>query len=347
MSFYFLIFNLNFEPTKMNNMNTVIRKIGVLTSGGDSPGMNACVRAVVRTAHYYNIDVFGIMEGYKGMLEGNFKQLSNFDVAGIISRGGTLLRTSRCPEFRELAGRQKAYENLKKEGVDALVIIGGDGSFAGALAFEQEFGIPSIGTPGTIDNDLFGTDYTIGFDTAVNTVVKAIDQIRDTAASHNRLFFIEVMGRDSGYIAVNSCVAGGGEAVLFPEESRDLTWLMDYLEEKKKRKILSSIVVVAEGDETGGAVEINKLIKKTYPQYDTRVTVLGHLQRGGAPSAFDRILASRLGMHAVEGLLQGQRNVMAGLINNELVFTPFKTAIAGHKKEIHPDLVKMSQILVV
>ena len=322
-----------------------MKKIGVFTSGGDAPGMNACIRAVVRTAHHHNIEVVGILDGYKGILNSQFKTLSNYDVAGIINRGGTILRSSRCPEFHEASHRKKAFMNLQKEGIEGLVAIGGNGTFTGALVFEKEFGIPTIGVPGTIDNDLYGTDFTIGFDTACNTVVHALDALRDTATSHNRLFIVEVMGRDAGHIAVNTCIAGGGEAVLLPEEEKDLPELMQYLNEKRQKKIFSSIVVVAEGDQIGGAVQLNNIIKEKYPHYDSRVTILGHTQRGGIPSCMDRMLASRLGMHAVEALKDGKRNMAVGQVNGEVVLNTFKDSITK-SKNIHPDLLKMSHILV-
>ncbi|NEQ50704.1 MAG: 6-phosphofructokinase [Leptolyngbya sp. SIO3F4] len=322
-----------------------LRNIGVFTSGGDAPGMNACIRAVVRTAHHYGLEVTGILEGYRGMVEGKFRPLSAPDVSNTIARGGTLLRSSRCPEFREASGRKRAFDQLKEAGIQGLIAIGGNGTFMGAQVFEEEFGIPTIGVPGTIDNDLSGTDFTIGFSTACQVAVEAIDKLRDTATSHNRLFFVEVMGRDSGYIAVHTCVAAGAEAVLYPEDTNDLEQLMRFLQEKSKRKVFSSIVVVAEGDETGGAVEINKLVRERYPQYDTRVTVLGHLQRGGSPTVFDRLLASRLGMHAVEALRQGKRNVMVGQVRDEVVLTPFGEALA-QRKRLNIDLLRMSHILV-
>lgn len=322
-----------------------MKKIGVFTSGGDSPGMNACVRAVVRTALHHGVEVLGIKEGYSGMLNGDFRPLSGLDVSNIINKGGTILKSSRCPEFKTLDGRRKAYEHLKQAGIEGLVAIGGNGTFTGALVFEQEYGIPTVGAPGTIDNDLYGTDLTIGFDTACNTVLEAIDRIRETAASHNRLFLVEVMGRDAGYIALNTCIAGGAEAVLLPEDKEDLHLLMDYLASNLQKKMHANIVVVAEGDEAGGAIEINKLIKRRYPEYDTRVTILGHLQRGGAPSCIDRVLASRLGMNAVEALVKGKRNVMVGQVNNEIVFTSFKDSIEKHKK-LNDDLMKMSKILL-
>ena len=322
-----------------------MKKIGVFTSGGDAPGMNACIRAVVRTAHHHEIEVVGIMEGYCGILKKQFKELRNIDVSGIINRGGTILRSSRCPEFKTKEARKQAYENLKEFGIDGLVAIGGNGTFTGALYFEQEFGIPTIGVPGTIDNDLYGTDYTIGFDTACNTAMNAIDAIRDTASSHNRLFIVEVMGRDAGHIAVNACVASGGEAVMLPEDEEDLPQLMEYLDEKRKKKIFGSIIVVAEGDQVGGAMELNQMIQEKYPQYDTRVSILGHIQRGGIPTCMDRILASRLGMHATEALLRGERNLAVGTQNGEVVFSTFEESI-HHAKSIHPDLLKMSHILV-
>lgn len=326
-------------------MSFAMKKIGVFTSGGDSPGMNACIRAVVRTAHHHDVEVVGILEGYKGILNNQFRELKNYDVAGIINRGGTILRSSRCPEFLEPEHRKRAFMNLQKEGIEGLIAIGGNGTFTGALVFEKEFGFPTIGVPGTIDNDLYGTDYTIGFDTACNTVVHALDAIRDTATSHNRLFIVEVMGRDAGHIAVNSCIAGGAEAVLLPEEEKDLPELMQYLNEKRKKKIFSSIIVVAEGDQVGGAVQLNNIIKEKYPHYDSRVTILGHVQRGGSPTYLDRMLASRLGMSSVEALLNGERNQAVGLVNGEVVLSSFKDSITK-SKNIHSDLLKMSHILV-
>lgn len=322
-----------------------MKKIGVFTSGGDAPGMNACIRSVVRTAHHHNVEVIGIQEGYKGMLNNDFKTLSNFDVSNIINKGGTILGSSRCLEFMTISGRKKAYDHLQEQGIEGLVAIGGNGTFTGALVFEQEFGIPTIGVPGTIDNDLYGTDFTIGFDTACNTVIDAIDRIRETAASHKRLFFIEVMGRDAGYIALKTCIAGGAEAVLLPEDKEDLHLLMDYLAANSKKKMHANIVIVAEGDEMGGAVEINKLVRKNYPEYDTRVTILGHVQRGGTPTCSDRVLASRLGMHAVEGLIAGNKNVMVGVVNDVVQQTSFKNSIEKNKT-LNQDLIKMSKILV-
>jgi 6-phosphofructokinase 1 len=325
--------------------NLLMKRIGLFTSGGDAPGMNACIRSVVRTAHHHEVEVVGIMEGYCGMLKKQFKELQNIDVAGIINRGGSILRASRCREFREKESRELAYNNLREAGIDGLVAIGGNGTFTGAYHFEKEFGMPTIGVPGTIDNDLYGTDYTIGFDTACNTAMTAIDAIRDTASSHNRLFIVEVMGRDAGFIAVNSCVASGGEAVMLPEDEQDLPQLMEYLDEKRKKKIFGSIVVIAEGDQVGGAMELDQIIKEKYPQYDTRVTILGHVQRGGIPTCSDRILASRLGMHATEALIRGEKNKAVGVINDEVVFNSFDDSI-HHAKSIHPDLLKMSHILV-
>lgn len=326
-------------------MKTSLSKIGVFTSGGDAPGMNACIRAVVRAGHHYNLDVVGIYEGYRGMIDAQFQTLDNHAVSGIVNRGGTFLFSSRCPEFRTKEGRQKAYENIQQAGIEALVAIGGDGTFTGARIFEEEFGIPTIGVPGTIDNDLFGTDHTIGFDTACNVATEAIDKIRDTASSHNRLFFVEVMGRDSGYIALQTCIASGAEAVLYPEGTQDLRQLMSFLEEKSGKKKLAHIVVVAEGDESGGAHEISQRVREEYPEYDTRVTILGHIQRGGSPTVTDRVLASRLGMHAVEALLRGKCNEMVGQVNGSIHFTPFGDALTQHKK-LNVDLLRMSHILV-
>lgn len=322
-----------------------MKKIAVFTSGGDAPGMNACIRAVVRTASHYGMEVVGLTEGYCGMINRQSVALDKRSVAGIIGKGGTILRSSRCPDFKLPEVRKRAFDYLTELGVEGVVAIGGNGTFTGALHFEQEHGIPTIGVPGTIDNDLFGTDHTIGFDTACNTAVHAIDAIRDTASSHNRLFIVEVMGRDAGHIAVNACVAGGGEAVMLPEDKNDLPQLMGFLDEKRKHKIYGSMIVVAEGDEVGGAVKLNEIIKEKYPQYDTRVIILGHVQRGGTPSAFDRLLASRLGMNAVEALRNNQRNEAVGVVNGEVTFTSFKEAITK-SKQIHPDLMKMSHILV-
>jgi 6-phosphofructokinase 1 len=325
-------------------MSKKISKIGVLTSGGDSPGMNAAIRAVVRTGLYHNLEVFGIMRGYQGMIEDDIIPMHSRSVANIIQRGGTILKTARSKEFFEPEGRKKAYDNLKKHGIDGLVIIGGDGSFRGAQKFANEFDIPSIGLPGTIDKDIAGTDFTIGFDTAVNTAVEAIDKIRDTADAHDRMFIIEVMGRDAGYIALHSGIATGAEHILIPETKTDIEALIDSLEEKERRKKLVNMIVVAEGDETGGANEVAEVVKKRLPHLDTRVCILGHIQRGGSPSCLDRLIASRLGYAAVDALLEGKYNTMIGVVNNKLHFTPLDKAIKA-KQRISDEWLKIVKIL--
>ncbi|HRP55058.1 6-phosphofructokinase [Agriterribacter sp.] len=309
-------------------MEKKVSKIGVLTSGGDAPGMNAAIRAVVRTGLYYGLDVFGIVRGYAGMIENDIFKMETRSVANIIQRGGTILKTARCKEFFEPAGRKKAYENLKKLGINGLVIIGGDGSFRGAQIFSNEYDIPCIGLPGTIDKDIAGTDFTIGFDTAVNTAVEAIDKIRDTADAHDRLFIIEVMGRDSGYIALHSGIATGAENILIPERITDISEVIDSLQEKEKRKKLVNLLVVAEGSELGGANEIAKVLKGKMPNADIKVCILGHIQRGGSPSCIDRVIASRMGYAAVECLMTGKDvNTMIGIINNQLHYTPLDQAV--------------------
>lgn len=301
-----------------------IKKIGVLTSGGDAPGMNAAIRAVVRTALYHSMEVMGIRQGFKGMIEGDFVNMTSKDVGNIIQRGGTILGTSRSMEFKTESGRRQAYENLQKNKIDACVVIGGDGTFTGAGIFSKEYDIPFIGIPGTIDNDLYGTDYTIGYDTALNTVVEAVDRIRDTASSHERLFFIEVMGRGAGFIALHSGIATGAEAVLMPELENQEEGLRAYLKRQNKK---SNIILVAEGNKMGGAQEIAEKVKEDFKDYDVRVNVLGHIQRGGSPSAFDRFLASRLGVAAIEALLDNQRSIMVGFVNHETVLVPFNKTI--------------------
>lgn len=326
-------------------MESRIKKIGVFTSGGDSPGMNAAIRAVVRTCAYMKLDCVGIYRGYQGMIEGDFKTMDARSVNNIINKGGTILKSARCDDFRSAEGRKKAYEQLTKEGIDALVVIGGDGSFTGAMIFNQEFGFPVIGIPGTIDNDIFGTSNTLGFDTALNTVVEIIDKIRDTASSHNRLFFVEVMGRDAGHIALNVGVGAGAEEILIPEENLGLERLLDSLKRSKKSGKSSSIVVVAEGDKIGKSVfELKEYVEEHLPIYDVRVSVLGHLQRGGAPSCYDRVLASRMGVKAVESLMQGKTNFMVGIQNNEITLTPISKAIKGHSK-IDKELIRVSDIM--
>ena len=322
-----------------------IKKIAVLTSGGDSPGMNAAIRSVVRTCAYLQIECVGIYRGYQGMIEGDFKTMDARSVNNIINKGGTILKSARCDDFRTEQGRKKAYDQLKKENVSAFVVIGGDGSFTGAMKFNQEFDFPVIGIPGTIDNDIFGTSFTLGYDTALNTVVDAIDKIRDTASSHNRLFFVEVMGRDVGHIALNAGVGAGAEEILIPEEDLGLERLLDSLKRSKKSGKSSSIVIVAEGDKTGKNVfELKEYVEEHLPIYDVRVSVLGHMQRGGSPSCYDRVLASRMGVRAVESLLEGKTNFMVGVQNNKLILTPIEKAIKGITK-IDSELIRVSDIM--
>jgi 6-phosphofructokinase 1 len=328
-------------------MSTSIKKIGVLTSGGDAPGMNAALRAVVRTAAYHKIECVGIYQGYQGLIDNKVKVMNARSVNNIINKGGTVLKSARCLEFRTKEGRQTAFETIQKHGIEALVVIGGDGSFTGAMIFQSEFNIPVIGIPGTIDNDIFGTSHTIGYDTALNTVIEAIDKIRDTAISHNRLFFVEVMGRDAGHIALNTGIGAGAEEVLIPEEDMGLDRLLDSLKISEKSGKSSSIVVVAEGDKTGKNVfEIAEYVEKNMPYYDVRVSVLGHMQRGGSPSCFDRVLASRMGVYAVEALLEGKSNMMVGMKSEEIIFSPLEKAIKG-KSEINKDLIRVSDILTI
>ena len=328
-------------------MNTTIKRIAVLTSGGDAPGMNAAVRAVVRSSAFYGLECFAVYQGYQGLIEGNLKAFTARSVNNIINKGGTILRSARSLEFRTPEGRQKAHKNLLKNKIDALVVIGGDGSFTGAMIFQQEFNFPVIGIPGTIDNDIFGSQYTLGYDTAINTVVEVIDKIRDTASSHNRLFFVEVMGRDAGHIALNSGIGAGAEEILIPEENRGLEQLLELLKKSEKSGKSSSIVVVAEGDKTGKNVfELAAYVEKNLPYYEVRVSVLGHMQRGGAPSCFDRVLASRMGVHAVESLRKGASNVMVGVVNDQMQLTPLDQAIKG-KSEINQDLLRVTDILSI
>lgn len=325
-------------------MKKKVTKIGVLTSGGDSPGMNAAIRAVVRTGIYHGLEVFGIMRGYSGMVEGDIKQMEGRSVANIIQRGGTILKTSRCQEFLSPEGRKKAYENLKKHGINGLVIIGGDGSFRGAQIFSNEFDIPCIGLPGTIDKDIAGTDFTIGFDTAVNTAVEAIDKIRDTADAHDRLFIIEVMGRDAGYIALHSGIATGAENILIPERKTEIENIIEQLAEKERRKKLVNLIVVAEGEEFGGGNEVAKFIKSRLPLIEVRVCILGHIQRGGSPSCMDRLIASRMGFHAVESLIEGRHNVFVGIVNNKMNYIPLDEAIKK-KQRISEEWLRIVKIL--
>jgi len=322
---------------------TQIKNIGVLTSGGDSPGMNAAIRAVVRAAIYYDFDVTGIRRGYEGLINGEFFPMDRKSVSNIIQRGGTILKTARSEQFRTVEGRKTAYEQLKKNGVEALITIGGDGTFRGAETFGREYDYPIIALPGTIDNDLIGTDFTIGYDTAINTAIGAIDKIRDTAESHARLFIVEVMGRDSGLIALRTGIGAGSEAVIIPDTSSDLAALFDRLENGRKDKS-SRIVIVAEGEEPGTAFEIGRTIKEKYPDYDTRVSVLGHIQRGGRPSCMDRVLASRLGVAAVEAIKDGRRNQMVGLVHDVVTYTPLENAIKYHV-DINPHFLKIVEIL--
>jgi 6-phosphofructokinase 1 len=323
----------------------MIKKIAVFTSGGDAPGMNACIRAVVRSAMYYGIEVYGIRRGYNGMISGDIYQMTSHSVSNIIQRGGTILKSARSKEFMTKEGRQKAYEQLQKFGIEGLVAIGGNGTFTGATIFFDEYGIPTVGAPGTIDNDLYGTDYTIGYDTAVNTALEAIDKIRDTADSHDRVFFIEVMGRDSGYIAIQSGIAGGAEIVMVPEVLTPISEVVETLKQGWNRSKSSSIIIVAEGDEEGNAAQVAEKIKQRVDvEIDIRVTTLGHIQRGGIPTAYDRILASRLGLGAVEGLMNDLQNVMVGIVNNEIVYTPFKDTIRL-PKPINEDMLRMVKIL--
>lgn len=321
-----------------------LKKIGVLTSGGDSPGMNACIRAVVRTGIYNGLEVYGIRNGYDGMINGDFVEMESHSVSNIIQQGGTILKSARSKEFRTAEGRKKAYENLKKNNLDGLVAIGGNGTFTGADIFIKKFDFPIMGTPGTIDNDLFGTDMTIGYDTALNTVMEAVDKIRDTADSHSRLFFIEVMGRDAGFIALRSGIAGGAEDILVPETITYIDELIETLETGFRKNKRSGVIIVAEGDDAGGAFEVAQKVKEKYSHYDTRVTILGHIQRGGSPSSFDRILASTLGYEAVNALLAGRRGEMVGIINRQVVFTPFEKSVKHHKN-INKDLLEMARIL--
>ncbi len=323
------------------------KKIAVLTSGGDAPGMNAALRAVVRTSVFYGVECYAIQQGYQGLIDNEFDLMNARSVNNIINKGGTIIKSARCLEFRTPEGRKLAYKNLKKSEIDALVVIGGDGSFTGAMIFQEEHNFPVVGIPGTIDNDIFGTRYTLGYDTAINTVVEAIDKIRDTASSHNRLFFVEVMGRDAGHIALNSGIGAGAEEILIPEENLGLERLLDSLKKSEKSGKASSIVVIAEGDKTGKNVfEIASYVEKNLPYYEVRVSVLGHMQRGGAPSCFDRVLASRMGVCAVETLLEGKSKVMVGVIDDQMVLTPLEKAIKG-KSEINTNLIKVSDILSI
>ena len=322
-----------------------MKKIAVLTSGGDSPGMNTALRAVVRTCAYNNIECIGVFRGFQGLINDEIKVLDTRSVRGIINRGGTMLYSARSKEFRSKEGRIKAFENVKKHNIDALVIIGGDGSFTGGMIFQKEFNIPVIGIPGTIDNDLFGTTHTLGYDTALNTVMEAIDKIRDTAISHDRLFFVEVMGRDAGHIALNSGIAIGAQEILIPEQNKGIDELILSLKKSKKAGKTSSIVVVAEGDKTGSNVfELAKSVEQKFPDYEIKVSVLGHMQRGGSPSCFDRVLATRMGVKAVESLLDGNFSKMVGVDQGKITLTPLKSALKG-KSKINSELLRVSEIM--
>jgi 6-phosphofructokinase 1 len=328
-------------------MQTTIKKIGVMTSGGDAPGMNAAIRSVVRACAFHNIECYGIYRGYEGMIDGDFEKMDARSVKGIINKGGTMLKSARSDEFRTKEGRAKAHKELVKAGIDAFVVIGGDGSFTGAMIFNQEYGFPVMGIPGTIDNDIFGTSHTLGYDTALNTVVEVIDKIRDTASSHNRLFFIEVMGRDVGHIALNVGIGAGAEEILIPEEDLGLDRLLESLRRSKKTGKSSSIVIVAEGDKIGKNVfELKDYVEENMTEYEVRVSVLGHMQRGGSPSCFDRVLASRMGVKAVETLLSGKSNFMVGLKNDIMDLTPFDQAVKG-KSKINMELLRVSDIMSI
>jgi len=328
-------------------MENNIRKIGVFTSGGDAPGMNAAIRAVVRACTYYKKECFGIVRGYEGMIEGDIVKLGARSVGNIIQRGGTILKSARSKEFRTEEGRKKAFDQIKKEGIDALIAIGGDGTFTGLHKFYEEYQIPSVCIPGTIDNDLPGTDYTIGYDTATNTAVEAIDRIRDTALSHNRLFFIEVMGRNSGYIAINSGIAGGATVIVIPEENMTFDDLYHLLGADKVTNKKSNLVVVAEGSKIGDANQLAKMVAERSSYFDIKVTILGHLQRGGAPTYFDRVLASRMGIAAVEGLLQGKNDVMVGIKDNKMVYNDFNTIMTNKHHEIDEESLRIAKILSI
>ena len=320
--------------------------IGLLTSGGDAPGMNAAIRAVTRTAIFNGIRVKAIYRGYKGLISDEIRDFQTQDVSNIIQQGGTILKTARCPEFRTPEGRKIAYENIQKHGIDALVVIGGDGTFTGARIFAQEYNIPIVGLPGTIDNDLYGTDSTIGYDTALNTIIEAVDKIRDTASSHERLFFIEVMGRDAGFLALNSAIASGAEAAIIPERETKEDQLEELIKNGFRKSKNSSIVIVAESEVTGGANGLAERMRKEHPEYDVRVTILGHIQRGGSPTAYDRIIASRMGTAAIDALLDEQRNIMIGIVNDEIVHVPFTKAIKDDKP-VNESLLGVLQILSI
>ena len=327
-------------------MERHIDTIGILTSGGDAPGMNAAIRAVTRSARFHNMNVVGIMRGYQGLIDKEFVKFTSSSVSNTIQRGGTILKTARSKAFLEADGRKQAYANMVEEGIDALIVIGGNGSLTGAQLFAREYDIPIIGLPGTIDNDLYGTDSTIGYDSALNTIVECVDKIRDTANSHDRIFFIEVMGRDAGFLAQNSAIASGAEAAIIPESNTDVDQLAEFIERGKRKSKNSAIVLVSEAQKNGvgGAMYYADRIRNEYPQFDARVTILGHLQRGGKPSAYDRILASRMGYAAIEALLEGQRNVMIGIKNDEIVYVPISKAIKMNKP-INQELISVLNVL--
>ena len=323
-----------------------IKSIGVLTSGGDAPGMNAAIRAVTRSAIFQGWRVFGIYRGWEGLINGDIKEFTSSSVSNTIQRGGTILKTARSDEFRTPEGRKKAYDNMIKFGIDALVVIGGNGSLAGAQALAREYDVPVIGLPGTIDNDLYGTDSTIGYDTALNTIVECVDRIRDTATSHDRIFFVEVMGRDAGFLAQNSAIASGAEAAIIPEEQTNIDQLAQFIGRGFRKSKNSSIVIDSESKKDGGAMHYAERVRNEYPQYDVRVTILGHLQRGGTPTAYDRILASRLGVAAIEALNEGQRNVMIGVKNDQIVYVPISKAIKLDKP-VDKELIDCLAILSI
>lgn len=327
-------------------MERQIETIGVLTSGGDAPGMNAAIRAVTRSARFHNMNVVGIMRGYQGLIDKEFVKFTSSSVSNTIQRGGTILKTARCGDFLTPEGRKKAHDNMVEAGIDALIVIGGNGSLTGAQLFAREYDLPIIGLPGTIDNDLYGTDSTIGYDSALNTIVECVDKIRDTANSHDRIFFIEVMGRDAGFLAQNSAIASGAEAAIIPESATDVDQLAEFIERGKRKSKNSAIVLVSEAQKNGvgGAMYYADRIKKEFPQFDARVTILGHLQRGGKPTAYDRILASRLGYAAIEALLEGQRNVMVGIKDDEIVYVPISRAIKMNKP-INQELISVLNVL--
>ena len=327
-------------------MTKTIKRIAVFTSGGDAPGMNAAIRAVVRTGTYHNLHIYGIRRGYEGMIEGQIKRIETRDVGNILHRGGTLLKTSRSKAFMTKEGRQQAYDSLMAHDIDGCIAIGGNGTFTGASVFTKEFGIPFIGIPGTIDNDLYGTDLTIGFDTANNTAVEAVDKIRDTADSHNRLFFVEVMGRNAGFIALNTAIGSGAGGLVIPEKGFDIDKLVASLKKAAKKKKLFSLIIVAEGSVEGGATEIAKKVKDRFDEFDIKVTIIGHLQRGGSPTSLDRVLASRLGYGAVEAMINGSHNIMVGIVNNKIAYTPFEEAIKKVKTPSE-EMILMSEILAL